>query len=93
MGMYFFDQYSLLHFAMGVVSYFWGVSLKHGLFINILYELIENTEYGMYVINTYFKMWPGGKPSADNLTNRIGDIVFYGIGWIIARELDNYWIN
>jgi len=27
MGKYFFDQYTILHFAVGIIAYFWNVSL------------------------------------------------------------------
>jgi len=58
-----------------------------------LFELIENTEYGIYVINTYFTFWPGGKPKANNIINRIGDTIGGIIGWYSAKWLDDYFIK
>jgi hypothetical protein len=90
MGKYFFDQYTLLHGATGVVAYFWNISLLNTLILHTLFELLENTEQGMYVINTYFKMWPGGKPEADSGINILGDTVGVLLGWILAQILDKY---
>jgi len=44
----------------------------------------------MYFINTYFKMWPGGKPKADTLINSVGDTVGIIAGWIFAQMIDKY---
>jgi hypothetical protein len=90
MGKYFFDQYTILHFAVGIIAYFWNVSLLNTLVLHTLFELLENTEQGMYFINTYFKMWPGGKPKADTLINSVGDTVGIIAGWIFAQMIDKY---
>ena len=89
MGYRAFDQYSLLHFAVGVLAYFWSFSLFITIVIHILFEFIENTNIGMNLINTYFlQWWPGGKTHADSLLNRTSDIVFTGLGWAAAYKLD-----
>jgi hypothetical protein len=84
MGFNAFDQYSLLHFSMGVVAYFWSISLFVLIVIHIVFEYVENTQWGMNIINTYFTMWPGGKPYPDNLLNQASDVVFSVIGWVVA---------
>ena len=56
MGDKFIDQYTYLHLATGIICYFWGIPLYHFIIINILYEIIENTKYGIYVINNYIKI-------------------------------------
>jgi len=84
MGFKAFDQYSLLHFSMGVVAYFWSISLFVLIVIHIVFEYVENTQWGMNIINTYFTMWPGGKPYPDNLLNQVSDVVFSAIGWLAA---------
>ena len=88
MGFKAFDQYSLLHFSMGVVAYFWSISLFVLIVIHIVFEYVENTQWGMNIINTYFTMWPGGKPYPDNLLNQASDVVFSVIGWLVAYYLD-----
>ena len=84
MGVYFTDKYSLLHFAVGVVVYYWNMSVLVWFVLHMLFEYAENTEYGMRIINN-FVYWPGGKDHADSLVNRLGD-QFYGmLGWIFAH--------
>lgn len=89
MGFRFIDQYSILHFSVGVLAYFWSISFLTIIAIHILFEFIENTPIGMDIINTYFiGWWPGGKTHPDNLLNKISDTLFTGIGWIISYRLD-----
>lgn len=90
MGSTFFDQYSLLHFAVGVVSYFWSVSFWWTNAIHILFEIIENTTLGIYVIDSYLWLWPGGKLRPDDLINRTGDVAFGALGWLASYHLDQY---
>ena len=90
MGLRAFDQYSLLHFAVGIISYFWSISLFTIIVIHILFEFIENTPVGMNLINTYFtQWWPGGKTHPDSLLNRMTDTIFTGFGWLAAYHLDS----
>lgn len=88
MGKMWMDQYSLLHFAVGIVAYFWGLSFWMTVLLHIVFEYVENTTQGMWVINEYVTMWPGGKPYADSIRNRIGDTLFSALGWLVAA-----WLN
>jgi hypothetical protein len=90
MGYRFFDQYSILHFASGVVVYFWGMSLEVWVVLHTLFEIFENTRVGMTFITDHFKLWPGGKSVPDNFLNSAGDTVFAIAGWIVARALDRH---
>ncbi len=81
------DNYSLLHFAAGIVAYFWGFSLSTWTLFHILFELLENTAAGMTFINTYIKLWPGGKSAPDPLVNRLGDVLSGSLGWLLAAWL------
>ena len=93
MGLTAFDQYSILHFAVGVISYFWSISLFILVLFHILFEFIENTQIGMNIINTYFlEWWPGGKTHPDNLLNRLSDTFFAGLGWIVSHKLDKIYL-
>jgi hypothetical protein len=90
MGTNWIDQYSLLHFSVGILAYFWSMSLVTLILIHIVFEFIENTKMGMNFINTYFiRWWPGGKNSPDSLKNQLSDTLFSGIGWICAYLLDS----
>jgi hypothetical protein len=91
MGLYIFDQYSLLHYAVGVMAYFWNISLLYTVIIHTVFEYTENTKQGMYFINHYFKnIWPGGKPRSDTYINIIGDTIATVVGWYSAHLLDKY---
>ena len=90
MGTQCFDQFSLLHGAVGVIFYFWGISFWWWMLIHILYEIIENTSQGMMIINHYFTWWPGGKEFADAWVNNMGDLFSGAMGWWIASLLDRY---
>lgn len=90
MGTYFFDQYSILHMASGIIAYFFGIKLIHWIIIHVLFEYIENTQYGMNFINSYLKnIWPGGKDKKDTFINSmVGDNFFAIVGWCIAYYFD-----
>jgi hypothetical protein len=91
MGLHFCDQYSLLHFSVGVVMYFWGFSLWSAFAIHTIFELLENTQLGMKFITDYFTLWPGGKTFADSHLNMFGDTVFFLAGFVSAQLLDEYY--
>lgn len=91
MGKNVFDQYTLLHFAVGVIAYFFGFGIITTLVLHIIFEIVENSEPGMRFINTYLaNVWPGGKPYADSFGNSmIGDNIGTMLGWTLAYILDH----
>lgn len=101
MGYNLIDQYSLLHFCVGVIVYFWNFPLLFSFIIHFLFEILENTERGVFYINKYiiepgYFSWPGGKHKPDTTLNMIGDNLFFVIGWVTAWYLDklgiqNHW--
>lgn len=94
MGLYLFDQYTLLHFSVGVIAYFWGITFFQTFLIHTIFEVVENSAYGMNIINTVLKgVWPGGKPYADSLINNIGDTIGVLFGWVVASLLNRYYNN
>ena len=90
MGINLFDQYTYLHFATGIVAYFFNISLVSWFILHSIFELIENTNIGINIINIYLKFWPGGKPYKDSFINSIGDTFGTIIGWISAYVLNKY---
>jgi hypothetical protein len=88
MGSRVIDQYSLLHTAVGIIAYFWGISWYTLLIVHILFEILENTQVGMTIINTYMPFWPGGKPRADSVLNQISDNAFSLLGWFVSQQAD-----
>ena len=90
MGNQILDQYSLLHFATGVVAYFWGVPALFWFLGHAAFELGENTEVGMKFINQTLTWWPGGKPRADSPINIVGDNIAAMCGWFTASYVDDF---
>lgn len=88
MGKQILDQFSLLHVAVGVVAYFWGLPLLVAVCIHIVFEIVENTTWGISFINNWLTVWPGGKPYSDGLINRVTDTLTFAGGWLIAAWLD-----
>jgi hypothetical protein len=93
MGHRVFDQYSLLHASIGTLFYFWSVPFLFSFIGHFLFEVIENTSWGMKIINTYFTYngyigWPGGKSEADSLQNIVGDNISFVVGYFLAFYLD-----
>ena len=90
MGELFTDNFSILHLAVGIVFYFWGISLTNSVLIHIIFEYVENLKPIMK-INNSTGWWPGGKSSADKLINNIGDTFYFAIGWLLAKYIDGYY--
>jgi hypothetical protein len=83
MGVHFTDKYSLLHFATGIIAYYWNISFVLWFIIHLLYEYIQNTEQGINIINE-IKIWPGGKDKQDTFLNSIGDQFYALLGWVFT---------
>lgn len=90
MGNYWFDQYSLLHAASGVIAYFWGLTLAEWLVLHTIFEIVENTEWGIHVINRYLLVWPGGKSGKDAIGNIVGDTIAATLGWLVSQQFDRW---
>lgn len=85
MGTALTDKYSLLHFAVGIIAYYWDISFAAIMILHILFEWLENTPTGMRLINIYIKIWPGGKPAPDSILNRVGDTLWTAAGWGLSH--------
>lgn len=90
MGYQYFDKYTYLHFAVGIVAYFWNISLPNWVILHTIFEILENTQMGMKIINQYIVLWPGGKQKSDTIRNNIGDTIGTIIGWLSAYYFDKW---
>ena len=84
MGKHLFDKYTYLHFATGVVIYYWGVSFLNFFILHTIFEITENTQTGVHIIDNYITFWPGGKLAPDSIKNQIGDTIGALLGWLSA---------
>ena len=94
MGYLLLDQYSLLHFSVGVIAYFWNFRFLTAFGIHLSFEIIENTQFGIKFLNKYFPKggffrWPGDKIAPDSLANFIGDNSIFAFGYLLSQLLDN----
>lgn len=84
-----FDEFSLLHFAAGIIAYFWGLPILWWLVVHAVFEYVENTKMGMHFINTYIPVWPGGKHVKESFANSmIGDNAAALAGWLFASFVE-----
>lgn len=88
MGVYFTDTFSLLHFASGIIAYYWNIPFVNWFIYHSLYELIENRPTMVKLIDS-IPIWPGGKKSSDSFINSIGDTFYALLGWIFT----NYYLT
>ena len=49
MGLKLFDQYTYLHFAVGIIAYFFNISILSWFAIHSIFELVENTNIGINI--------------------------------------------
>lgn len=83
-----FDQYTYLHFAAGIIAYYWNISLFKWFILHTIFEILENSQMGIKFINKYIVFWPGRKPKKDSIINIIGDTFGAIVGWLSAYNLD-----
>ena len=88
MGNKFVDQYSYLHFASGIIAYYWGLTFTQWCIIHLSFEILENTPLCIHIIDNYVPFWPGGKLRADSIINIVGDNCAAFVGWYSAYLLD-----
>jgi hypothetical protein len=90
MGIQLIDQYSLLHFATGIVAYFFNIKFSTWICFHILFEIVENSPQGVaFIDNSLQNIWPGGKKASDSIKNSIGDTSCAAIGWYLAYLIDS----
>jgi hypothetical protein len=88
MGQNFIDQYSLLHFASGIMFYFLGINFNISIFIHTLFEIIENIPLGTTNVYYLHLFWLGGRNEPDTFLNSVGDTVIFALGFLTSRYID-----
>jgi hypothetical protein len=84
MGNNFTDRFSLLHFATGIIAYFFGVPLLFWILLHTTFEILENMPDGVSFLDNYIFFWPGGKKAPDSIINITGDTFYAILGWLVA---------
>lgn len=91
MGTQALDQYSFLHFSTGVIAYFFNVPLWVWFIINIIFEIFENSVFGMRILDN-LSFYPGvesGIPLKPEIKiNIVCDVLCCILGWCVAYCVD-----
>jgi hypothetical protein len=88
MGQTLLDKYSWLHFATGIVAYFFRIGFWNWFLFHGLFEYVENTPEGVHFIDTQLgALWPGGKQEADATINSLGDQLSALLGYGLMVQL------
>lgn len=84
---YLITKYSIGHFLLGIIWRIFSKNEKLFLFLHSLFEIIENTPFGLefFQRNTVWTEYTG-----DSLGNSIFDIIFGQLGFYIADLILNY---
>ena len=80
------DQYSLFHFAIGIIFYFFGISLPFLLLKYTIFIILENTKNGIKFMNKYMKFWPDKKK--DDVIGSIRNLFLAFFGWYSSKLLN-----
>jgi hypothetical protein len=83
------DQYSLLHFAVGVLLFFGRFSFLLATLTHATFSLLYNNDAGYSFIKRYAAWWPGSK-RADSYYNMLGDNLSFNAGWLVASVCDSW---
>lgn len=83
-----FDQYSLIHFSVGILFFFTRISLLLSTITHATVSLLYNTDSGHEMIRKLAFWWPGSK-RPDSPYNIMGDNISFVSGWLVASAVDS----
>ena len=85
------DRNTYLHFAAGIIAYYWGFTLIDWLILHILLDLFQRTKLGKKVTKIFARIWPEPSDlSSETYLNVLGDSAFAVLGWVSAYLLDKF---
>ena len=82
MDQYAFDEYSLVHFSIGVLTYQSGFSFLTLAIVYSIFKIFSNVSLGMYVIDTYVTPLLGYKLYPESFKNIGMDLSACLLGWL-----------
>ena len=83
------DRNTYLHFAAGIIAYYWGFTLIEWIVVHILLDIFQRTEIGKKVTKFFLRIWPeSGDLTPESYLNILGDSTFTILGWCSAYLLD-----
>ena len=84
MDQYAFDEYSIVHFAIGVLTFQAGFSFVTLAIVYAIFKIFSNMSLGMYVIDTYVTPLLGYKLFPESFKNIGSDLGMCFLGWLIG---------
>ncbi len=84
MDQYAFDEYSVVHFAIGVLTYQSGFSFVTLAIVYSIFKIFSNVSLGMYVIDTYITPLLGYKLFPESFKNIGTDLAMCLLGWLVG---------
>lgn len=84
----FFDQYSLAHFAFGIIVYYVGLTFEQWFWLHLIFELIENGQISREIAHKYIPKFGFESATQDTIINSIGDQIFAMAGWLTGYFVD-----
>ena len=85
-----FDRYTYLHFAAGIIAYYWGFTFVEWIVFHLFLDIFERTEFGKKVLQFFIRIWPGREQNVlESYYNVLGDSASAALGWGSAYLIDN----
>jgi hypothetical protein len=84
MDQYAFDEYSIVHFAIGVLTFQAGFSFVTLAIIYAVFKIFSNISLGMYVIDKYFTRFIDYKLYPESFKNIGSDLGMCFLGWLFG---------
>jgi hypothetical protein len=84
MDQYAFDEFSVVHFAIGVLTFQAGFSFLTLAIIYSIFKIFSNVSLGMYVIDTYVTPLLGYKLFPESFKNIGSDLGMCFLGWLVG---------
>jgi hypothetical protein len=81
MDQYAFDEFSMAHFAFGILSFQTGVSFVSLAILYTIFKVIGNISIGKYVIDSYLTPVLGYKLYSESFKNIVADLSMCFLGW------------
>jgi len=84
MDQYAFDEYSVVHFAIGLLTFQAGFSFLTLAIVYAIFKVFSNVSLGMYVIDTYVTPLLGYKLFPESFKNIGSDLGMCFLGWLVG---------
>ena len=84
MDQYAFDEYSVVHFAIGLLTFQAGFSFLTLAIVYAIFKIFINVSVGMYVVDTYITPLLGYKLFPESFKNIGSDLGMCFLGWLVG---------